>query len=300
MQSGFLISPINALASRAVVPFLSKCGKARSSKPLGTRLPLMACWPTHAIIWEMLMLEPAHEETCRLMKAQYIYQQPITICIYGKNIQIKCQHFQTIVTVKAQYIYQQPITICIYGKNIQIKCQHFQTMRWNFLPSTPTSAQLQPLHLLVSSIFARLKTHHVQVSEHKNKCKKKKPCIDSMCCTPVHQNVSLHLEHAFKHQDSMVHSSNDYTASRTSNLIPLLPCCPRKLMISDDFSYFSGMSVDCILLRRITEILCSLHLSLHFLRCITLFRLWHHSVDFGSCLLFPDIVNLVPINMLYG
>ena len=49
----------NALAPCAVLPFLSKCGKARSSKPLGTRLPLMACCPTHAIIWEMLMLEPA-------------------------------------------------------------------------------------------------------------------------------------------------------------------------------------------------------------------------------------------------
>ena len=49
----------NAPAPCAVLPFLSKCGKARSSKPLGTRLPLMACCPTHAIIWEMLMLEPA-------------------------------------------------------------------------------------------------------------------------------------------------------------------------------------------------------------------------------------------------
>lgn len=37
----------------------SKWGSDRFSKPLGTREPLMACWPTQAIIWEILMKEPA-------------------------------------------------------------------------------------------------------------------------------------------------------------------------------------------------------------------------------------------------
>lgn len=37
----------------------SKWGSERFSKPSGTREPLMACWPTQAIIWEMLMKDPA-------------------------------------------------------------------------------------------------------------------------------------------------------------------------------------------------------------------------------------------------
>lgn len=37
----------------------SKWGSDRFSKPSGTREPLMACWPTQAIIWEILMKEPA-------------------------------------------------------------------------------------------------------------------------------------------------------------------------------------------------------------------------------------------------
>lgn len=36
----------------------SKWGRERFSKPLGTRDPLMACWPTQAIIWEILMKDP--------------------------------------------------------------------------------------------------------------------------------------------------------------------------------------------------------------------------------------------------
>jgi len=39
-----------------------KCGKARWTKPLGMRLPPTDCWPTHAIICEMLMKEPLERE----------------------------------------------------------------------------------------------------------------------------------------------------------------------------------------------------------------------------------------------
>ena len=41
----------------------SKWGRALSSNPLGTRLPLIACCPTHAIICDMLIKEPLEPHT---------------------------------------------------------------------------------------------------------------------------------------------------------------------------------------------------------------------------------------------
>lgn len=38
--------------------YTSKWGSDLLSKPSGTLFPLRACWPTHAIIWEMLIKEP--------------------------------------------------------------------------------------------------------------------------------------------------------------------------------------------------------------------------------------------------
>ena len=38
--------------------FLGKWGSVRSSKPLGIRAPFTFCWPTQAIICDMLILEP--------------------------------------------------------------------------------------------------------------------------------------------------------------------------------------------------------------------------------------------------
>lgn len=40
------------------IHFLGKCGKERSSNPSGILFPLIACWPTQAIICEMLIKEP--------------------------------------------------------------------------------------------------------------------------------------------------------------------------------------------------------------------------------------------------
>lgn len=53
----FVIYIKNSLKLEELQNF-SKWGRARSSNPLGVLLPLMACCPTHAIIWEMLMKEP--------------------------------------------------------------------------------------------------------------------------------------------------------------------------------------------------------------------------------------------------
>jgi len=45
------------LAAGARAPRL-KCGSVRSTKPFWMRSPPTACCPTHAIICEMLMVEP--------------------------------------------------------------------------------------------------------------------------------------------------------------------------------------------------------------------------------------------------
>ena len=42
---------------------LVKCGRVRSEKPKGMRLPSTFCCPTHAIICEMLMNEPCTSNT---------------------------------------------------------------------------------------------------------------------------------------------------------------------------------------------------------------------------------------------
>ena len=52
MQSGGRCTPAGSSEWRG------KCGKARWTNPLGMRLPPTDCWPTHAIICEMLMKDP--------------------------------------------------------------------------------------------------------------------------------------------------------------------------------------------------------------------------------------------------
>ena len=37
---------------------MAKCGNVRRAKPYGMRLPSTFCWPTHAMICEMLMSLP--------------------------------------------------------------------------------------------------------------------------------------------------------------------------------------------------------------------------------------------------
>ena len=52
IQSGGRCTPAGSSEWRG------KCGKARWTNPLGMRLPPTDCWPTHAIICEMLMKDP--------------------------------------------------------------------------------------------------------------------------------------------------------------------------------------------------------------------------------------------------
>ena len=47
-----------AAGKRAAVQLTAKCGRVRFTKPSGMRAPPTTCWPTHAIICEMLILEP--------------------------------------------------------------------------------------------------------------------------------------------------------------------------------------------------------------------------------------------------
>lgn len=64
----------------------SKWGRERFSNPSGTREPLMACWPTQAIIWEMLMKDPEKRQKkiitliirVRRIYRGFIYKQKCT------------------------------------------------------------------------------------------------------------------------------------------------------------------------------------------------------------------------------
>lgn len=47
---------------RITLECFSKWGKDLFSNPSGTRDPLIACWPTQAIIWDILMKDPGKKK----------------------------------------------------------------------------------------------------------------------------------------------------------------------------------------------------------------------------------------------
>lgn len=81
---------------RITLECFSKWGKDLFSNPSGTREPLIACWPTQAIIWDMLMKEPENTErkrkpltneeyTASLMSYLHFHEDPLFSLIIAQQ-----------------------------------------------------------------------------------------------------------------------------------------------------------------------------------------------------------------------
>ena len=80
---------------------LLKWGSARSSNPFGILLPLMACWPTHAIIWDILMNEPVEKRETFTSTSNHCITQTANFCCVHFALQIYfSEYFNTVATSK--------------------------------------------------------------------------------------------------------------------------------------------------------------------------------------------------------
>ena len=91
----------------------SKWGRERFSKPSGTREPLMACWPTQAIIWEILMKDPVGVKRRRMKRGSRM-QNNKGIVKRNRVCSIIVEYF---FKNRFNYIFIQPLHTCIH-KNI--------------------------------------------------------------------------------------------------------------------------------------------------------------------------------------